>query len=84
MQNTAAVKLESFDNLSLINYIKKLETDTLQLKEYRHKYLALKEQYDLLVYQKFARSAGQLRADGKQQPLFAEEPEQAAPPEPEN
>jgi transposase len=83
MLNAPAVQFETLQP-EVLHYIRGLETDILQLKEYQNKYLALKEQYDLLVYQKFARSAEQLRADDKQQPLFAEEPEQAAPPEPES
>jgi transposase len=42
------------------------------LKEYEYKYLELKEQYDLLAYKRFARSAEQLLADEKQPLLFAE------------
>jgi len=51
---------------------KKLETEVI---EYRNKYLEIKEQYDLLVYKRFARSAEQLLEDEKQQLLFAEEAE---------
>jgi transposase len=47
------------------------------IKEYQYKYLEIKEQYDLLVYKRFARSAEQLLADAKQQLLFAEETGQA-------
>ena len=83
MQNAAAVKFETFDNQSLIKYIKKLETDNLELKEYQYKYLELKERYDLLIYKRFASSAERLLADSKQQMLFAEEPEQTVQPEPE-
>jgi len=45
-------------------------------KQILNEYLILKEQYDLLVYKRFARSAEQLLADEKQQLLFAEEAEQ--------
>ena len=38
-----------------------------------NEYLILKEQYDLLVYKRFVRSAEQLLADEKQQSLFTEE-----------
>ena len=51
---------------------KKLETEVIELKEYRNKYLEIKEQYDLLVYKRFARSAEQLLVDVGQQLLFAE------------
>jgi transposase len=43
------------------------------VKEYEWKYLQIKEQYDLLIYKRFARSAEQLLEDSKQQLLFAEE-----------
>jgi transposase len=73
----------------VINYIKELETNHAQrIKEletnYNQKYqqlynehLILKEQYDLLVYKRFARSAEQLLADEKQPLLFAEETREA-------
>ena len=46
------------------------------LKDYQYKYMEIKEQYDLLVYKRFARSAEQLLADEKQPPLFIEETKQ--------
>jgi transposase len=58
----------------------------IQLKEHQFKYLEIKEQYDLLVYKRFARSAEQILADEKQPPLFtegAEEAETAHPVKPE-
>jgi hypothetical protein len=61
-------------NSEVINYIKELETKS---REYQYKYLEIKEQYDLLIYKRFARSAEQLLADEKQQPLFAEEAREA-------
>jgi transposase len=66
------MQVEGFGALdtTVINYIKELEAS---LKEYQNKYLAIKEQYDLLVYKRFARSAEQLIADKTQQLLFAEE-----------
>jgi len=76
MLNTATVQLESLDKTELINYIKKIETDNQQLQIYQHKYLELKERYDLLVYKRFCRSAEQLLSDDKQQSLFVEEAEQ--------
>jgi len=56
-----------------------LETRNKELEkriiDYRNKYLEIKEQYDLLVYKRFARSAEQLLGDVEQQLLFAEEAE---------
>ena len=57
---------------------RELETS---LKDYQHKYLEIKEQYDLLVYKRFARSAEQMIADDTQQLLFAAEAETPAAPE---
>jgi transposase len=54
----------------VINYIKELEASLL---EYKTKYLEVKEKYDLLVYQKFVRSAEQLLADKSQALLFTEQ-----------
>jgi transposase len=44
-----------------------------QLQEYHHKYLIIKEKYDLLLYKRFIRSAEQLKADKSQRLLFTEE-----------
>jgi len=52
-------------NPAIINYIHELE-------EFKLKYLALKERYDLLIYKRFCRSAEQLAGNG-QQSLFIEE-----------
>jgi transposase len=56
-----------------------LETRNKELEkriiDYRNKYLEIKEQYDLLIYKRFARSAEQLLEDVKQQLLFVEETE---------
>ena len=52
---------------------KELETSLI---EYQNKYFEIKEQYDLLIYKRFARSAEQLLADEKQLLLFTEEAEQ--------
>jgi len=70
MQNAATINLETLDAAALIAYIKELETGykTLQLE-----HEVLQEKYDLLVYKRFARSAEQMLADEKQQPLFAAE-----------
>ena len=43
------------------------------IKESDNKYLILKEQYDLLLYKRFMRSAEELKADTKQPLLFTEE-----------
>ena len=42
------------------------------LQEYHHKYLIIKEQYELLIYKRFVRSAEQLKADESQMLLFTE------------
>jgi transposase len=42
------------------------------LQEYHHKYLIIKEQYELLIYKKFVRSAEELKADESQPMLFTE------------
>jgi len=57
----------------IIDYQKK----NIELQEYQHKYLELKERYDLLIYKRFCRSAEQLQADPSQLLLFTEGPEQA-------
>ncbi len=51
---------------------KVIETETSN-KQILNEYLILKEQYDLLVYKRFVRSAEQLLADEKQPLLFTEE-----------
>jgi transposase len=78
-----AAKLDT----AVINYINELKAGyehriqelqnqfEVSLKEFKFKYMEIKEQYDLLVYKRFARSAEQLIADEKQQMLFANEPE---------
>ena len=76
MQN-AAIQFETLP-LDVLNYINELKTENQRLKElepFQHKYYALKEQYDALLYKKYVRSAETLK-DDKQQPLFNEEPEQ--------
>jgi transposase len=64
---------------------KELETTIKELREYQYKYLEIKEQYDLLVYKRFVRSAEQLLADTKQRLLFAEvaQPAEAREEQPE-
>jgi transposase len=57
-------------NQELQNKVIEVETNHKQIL---NEYLMLKEQYDLLVYKRFVRSAEQLLADEKQQPLFTEE-----------
>ena len=67
MQN-AALQLERL-NPAVLKYIHELES-------YKNKYIELKERYDLLIYQKFCRSAERLQDSDKQQALFTEEVEQ--------
>ena len=67
-------------NPEVINYIRKLETDSRELKIFQHKYYTLKEQYDAMMYKKYVRSAEELR-DDYQQPLFTEEPHPEDTPE---
>jgi hypothetical protein len=55
----------------------KIESSVKEIKEYQNKYLALKEEYDLLMHKKFGRSAEQILADEKQQLLFTDEEEQS-------
>jgi len=57
-------------NQELQNKVIEIETSNKQILS---EYLILKEQYDLLVYKRFARSAEQLLADKKQPLLFTEE-----------
>jgi len=57
-------------NQELQNKIIEIETNYKQLY---NEHLILKDQYDLLVYKRFARSAEQLLADEKQPLLFSEE-----------
>jgi transposase len=59
----------------------KFESSIKEVKEYQYKYLEIKEQYDLLLYKRFGRSAEQAAADDKQPLLFAEEPKQTETPE---
>jgi transposase len=50
-----------------------IKTLNANLLESENKYLVLKEQYDLLIYRRFGRSAEQLLRDEKQPLLFTEE-----------
>ena len=77
MLNTA-VQLETSDTSFLINYIRKLETDNLQLETFKNKYYELKERYDAIIYKKYMRSKEDI---DRQQPLFTEIPEQSTPEE---
>jgi transposase len=63
-----------FADTTVREYIKELETS---LKEYQYKYLAIKEQYDLLVYKRFGRSAEQILSNEKQPLLFMAEEAQS-------
>lgn len=82
-----SMQLEALD-VTVRDYIKEIEIkyQTLQTNyeqqishlkaetiEYQHKYLEIKERYDLLIYKRFGRSAEQLLADEKQPLLFTEE-----------
>ena len=84
------VDLKNVDT-TVVNYIKEIHTQyekrisELQnnyenrIKESEYKYLELKEQYDLLIYKRFARSAEQLISDKKQPLLFNTEPDSGRP-----
>jgi len=64
-------------NQELQNKVIEIETNHKQnYQQLYNEYLILKEQYDLLAYKRFARSAEQLLADEKQPLLFIEEAEQ--------
>lgn len=79
--HSEALRFETLDAPSLINYIKTLETTynlrinelETNLKNIQFEHEVLKEKYDLLVYKRFARSAEQLLADEKQPLLFNSE-----------
>jgi len=85
-----AIQHKTLDN-EVLNYISELKTcyeqQIKELKtnviEYQNKYIEIKERYDLLIYKRFARSAEQLIADGKQPSLFTEETEESKVPVPE-
>ena len=81
--STNANELESYKqryrqletrNQELQNKITEIETSHKQLY---NEHLILKEQYGLLVYKRFVRSAEQLLADEKQPLLFTEEAPEA-------
>ena len=62
--------------------IKELQSNyESKIKETEHKYLEIKERYDLLVYKRFVRSAERILADEKQPPLFTGEPATTETPE---
>lgn len=56
----------------VLDYINALIDDA---REYHTKYLEIKEQYDLLVYKRFCRSAEQLLTEDTQPLLFTQEAE---------
>jgi len=61
-------------NQELQNKVIEIETNHKQnYQQLYNEYLILKEQYDLLIYKRFARSAEQLPAEKKQPLLFTEE-----------
>jgi hypothetical protein len=53
--NELEILKQSYRQLEIKN--KELESAIIELKDYQNKYLEIKEQYDLLVYKRFARSA---------------------------
>ena len=63
----AAIQLDTLSP-TVINYIRELEV-------FKSKYYELKEQYDVLMYKKYIRSAEKFLADDNQQQLFTEEAE---------
>jgi len=65
MQTMSKPNIETL-NPAVKNYICELET-------FKYKYYELKERYDAMMYKKYVRSAEELLADDKQQPLFTEE-----------
>ena len=71
---TCVTEIETYKQRYLQSEAKNLELERSikELKEYHHKYLELKEQYDLLVYKRFGRSAEQLLRDDKQPLLITE------------
>jgi transposase len=62
----------------VLDYINQLQANVIELQGYQNKYLVLKEQYALLMFKRFGRSAEQLQVDEKQQLLFTEEAGQTA------
>ena len=67
-----------FDMLPAALQHKKIDIEVLNyIKELQYQYLEIKEQYDLLIYKKFARTAEQLLADERQHLLFTPETEAA-------
>ena len=83
MQNTA-VQLGKLTP-EVIKYINELKAENQRLKDleiFKYKYLELKERYDAIMYKKYVRSAEEILARDRQQPLFTEEEESL--PETEN
>ena len=62
---SSAIQLETL-NPAVKNYIRELET-------FKNKYFELKERYDAIMYKRYVRSAEEILADDRQQPLFTEE-----------
>jgi len=70
-------------NKELQNKIIEIEANHKQnYQQLYNEYLIIKERYELLMYQKFMRSAEKLKADDKQPPLFTEEEKQPETTEP--
>jgi len=82
--NELEIYKQSYQQLGTINQElqkKVIEIETNHKQSYQqlyNEYLILKEQYSLLVYKRFVRSAEQLLADEKQPLLFTEEAEPPA------
>lgn len=68
-QQIQELKTHNENNEHQINKLKR------NILDYHHKYLEIKERYELLIYKRFGRSAEQLDTDEKQQLLFTAEGE---------
>ena len=81
-QQEKALKEYYENHLKEIQARHKNELDKLKINalEYEHKYLLIKERYDLLIYQRFMRSAERMPFDAAQPLLFAHEAEPVALP----
>jgi transposase len=71
-------QLEKTNQELKTNYEQQIKEFEIKIKESEYKYLELKERFDLLTYNRFARSAEQLLADEKQPLLFTGETDQAS------
>jgi len=78
MQNTS-IQFETL-NPAVVNYIKDLESS---VNKYKQQYFELKEKYDVIMYQKYCRSAERMRTEENYPSLFVEETENTISLEPE-